>query len=210
MKQLVIVMFLAVNTLAAPTQIRDTAFTGFSGVLFSGRLTISAPAMTTADGRTVLRWEQSYLISDGVIAVDLEPNDTATPAGTSYYVVFRPKSGQAWSELWVVPTSATPLSVSQVHTLNAPAPTVMVQPQQIAAGGATPGQALLWNGSRYAPGDVATESAWGGITGNLANQIDLNNVLGLKAALSHMHLIEDVAGLQTALATFRRKIRFLI
>ena len=98
MNRFLTLLITVVCATAAPTQIRDTGYTGISGVLFSGRMTISAPDMTTADGRTVLRWEQSYMIADGVIAVDLEPNDTATPAGTSYYVVYRAKSGQAWSE----------------------------------------------------------------------------------------------------------------
>ena len=199
MNRFLTLLITVVCATAAPTQIRDTGYTGISGVLFSGRMTISAPDMTTADGHTVLRWEQSYMISDGLIAVDLEPNDTATPAGTSYYVVYRPKSGQAWSERWVVPASPTPLRVSQVHTASTPVPTVMIQPQQIDGSGAAPGQALLWNGSRYAPGNVATSTKWGGIIGTLADQTDLGNALGAKAGLSHLHLVGDVTGLQAAL-----------
>jgi hypothetical protein len=72
--------------------------------------------------------------------VDLEPNSTATPAGTSYYVVYRPTSGLAWSERWVVTVRATPLKVSEVRV-------------------ATTGQALLWSGSVWAPGAVPGASA---------------------------------------------------
>src|SRR5664279_1915480 len=115
-------MLVAVTATGAPTQIRDTGYTGFGGTLFSGRITVTAPDMTTPDGRTVNRWEQSYTITNGIISVDLEPNDTATPAGTSYVVIYRPKSGQAWSERWAVPTSATALRVNQVRVLNAPVP----------------------------------------------------------------------------------------
>jgi len=198
-KTILLAIVVAVVAMAAPTEIRDTGYTGFGGTLFSGRITVTAPDMTTQDGRTVNRWEQSYTITSGVISVDLEPNDTATPAGTSYMVIYRPKSGQAWSERWVVPTSATPLRVNHVRVLNAPVPTVMIQPQQIQSGGAMPGQALLWSGSRYAPGNVATSTAWGGIAGNIADQTDLSNALGGKAAFSHVHLIADVTGLQTGL-----------
>lgn len=40
---------------------------------------------------------------------------------------------------------------------------------------------------------------WGGITGTLGDQADLAAALAAKAALSHLHAIVDVTGLQTAL-----------
>ena len=150
-RSLLLLLFVCAAAKATPTQIRDTGYTGFGGTLFSGRITVGAPDMTTQDGRTIHRWEQSYIISDGVISVDLEPNDTATPAGTSYVAVYRPKSGLAWSERWVVLTSATPLRVNQVRVLNAPLPTVMIQPQQILRGGAASGQCLAWSGASWIP-----------------------------------------------------------
>ena len=91
MKRLFAAVLLARAAFGA-TQVRDTIYTSFPDVLFSGRIVISAPSMTTPDNRTVLRWERSYLITDGILAVDLEPNDTATPAGTSYQVVYHPRS----------------------------------------------------------------------------------------------------------------------
>jgi len=158
-RPLAILCLAAVNMLAAATEIRDTIYTGFSGVLFAGRMTIDSPAMTTGDGRTVQRWQRTYTITAGVISVDLEPNTTATPAGTSYYVVYRPTSGLAWSERWVVTVSATPLKVSEVRVATAPIPAVMIQPSQILGGAATTGQALLWSGSVWAPGGVLAASA---------------------------------------------------
>lgn len=204
-RTIIIALLIAGAAHATPVPIRDTGYTGFGGTLFSGRITITAPDMTTQDDRTINRWEQSYMIVDGAISIDLEPNDTAVPAGTSYIVVYRPRNGQAWSERWVVPSSASPLKVNQVRVLNAPAPTVMIQPQQIQSGGATAGQALLWNGSRYAPGNVATSTAWGGIVGSLANQMDLANALAGKAQSTHLHLIPEVTGLQSALDSSVRK-----
>ena len=59
MKTILLAMFLAVTATGAPTEIRDTGYTGFGGTLFSGRITVTAPDMTTQDGRTVNRWEQS-------------------------------------------------------------------------------------------------------------------------------------------------------
>ena len=198
MKRFLLFLFSLVSTVAAPTQIRDTGYTGFGGVLFSGTIIITGPSMTTADGRTIERWQQSFQVSNGVISIDLEPNDTATPAGTSYSVVYRPQRGTSWSEFWVVPTSASPLKVNQVRVASAPSPAFVVQPQQIASGGAAPGQALLWNGASYAPGNVATGSAWGGITGNLAAQTDLSNALAGKASLAQVQVASVGSGAPSA------------
>jgi hypothetical protein len=84
---LVLFLFLA-GTARAATQIQDTAYTGIGGATFNGKMLINAPDMTTADGRTVVRWQQEFTITNGVIAVNLEPNDTAVPSGTSYVVRF--------------------------------------------------------------------------------------------------------------------------
>ena len=148
---LLLLLIVCAAAKATPTEIRDTIFTGFSGVLFAGRMTIDSPAMTTADGRTVQRWQRTYTVVGGVISVDLEPNSTATPAGTSYSVVYRPTSGLAWSERWVVTASASPLTVSDVRVVTAPIPTVMFQPSQILGGGASIGQCIGWSGSSWAP-----------------------------------------------------------
>ena len=148
---LLLLLIVCAAAKATPTEIRDTIFTGFSGVLFAGRMTIDSPAMTTADGRTVQRWQRTYTVVGGVISVDLEPNSTATPAGTSYSVVYRPTSGLAWSERWVVTASASPLTVSDVRVMTTPIPTVMFQPSQILGGGASIGQCIGWSGSSWAP-----------------------------------------------------------
>jgi hypothetical protein len=88
-------------------------------------------------------------------------------------VIYRPRSGLAWSERWVVLTSATPLRVNQVRVLNAPVPTVMIQPSQILGGGASDGQSLLWSQSnrRWQPGAItAGVSSVFGRTGTVSAQ----------------------------------------
>jgi hypothetical protein len=136
----------------AGTVIQDTIYTSFPPQAFEGRLTISGPAMTTAQGKMISRWTRDFSISGGQFQVELEPNDTATPSGTSYYVVYRPKSGMAWSEYWVVPTSATPLSIAQVRVPYPPSPQLVVQLGQLAPGGAQAGQCLQWDGGAWKPG----------------------------------------------------------
>lgn len=97
----------------AQTQIRDVIYSGT--VPFRGRMVIIGPDMTTAAGRTVVRSRQEITINDGVIALELEPNDTANPPNTFYVVQYLPARAPAWSEQWVVPTSALPLRVHQVR-----------------------------------------------------------------------------------------------
>ena len=133
---------LAVTSLiAATTPIRDTAYTGFGGQLFT-RMTVTAPQMTTQDGRTILRWEQTYTVTNGVIALDLEPNDTATPPGTQYVVVYHPRSGPAWSERWSVP-AANSTGTVRLNQVRVP----VSSPPKIAPAGAA---------SRYQDGEVPT------------------------------------------------------
>lgn len=45
----------------------------------------------------------------------------------------------------------------------------------------------------------AASAAWGGITGTLSSQTDLQSALDGKAATVHTHVIADVTGLQSAL-----------
>ncbi|MGL4490503.1 MAG: hypothetical protein ACRCU5_13785, partial [Rhizobiaceae bacterium] len=48
-------------------------------------------------------------------------------------------------------------------------------------------------------GGAAGAPVWGGISGTLADQIDLINALNAKAAAAHTHAIGEVSGLQAAL-----------
>jgi hypothetical protein len=101
---------------AFSTTISDTIYTAFPALKFSGTITITAPSMSTAAGRTVAAYRVTRQITAGVLSIDLEANDTATPAGTYYTVLFTPAQGNSWKETWIVPTSASPLKVHQVRT----------------------------------------------------------------------------------------------
>jgi hypothetical protein len=141
----------------AGTLIQDTIYTSFPPQAFEGRVTICGPAMTTSEGKMISRWTRDFQISGGQFQVELEPNDTAVPSGTSYYVVYRPKSGMAWSEYWVVPTSGTPLRIAGVRVSQPPAPQMTIQPSQILAGGASDGQTLVWSDGlrRWSPSTLS-------------------------------------------------------
>lgn len=169
MKRVLLVSLLMWSaTMSAAIQIQDTVYTAIDGQLFNGRMTISAPDMTTPDGRTVVRWTKEFTVANGVINVSLEPNDSASPAGTSYAVRFTPAKGPAWTERWIVPTSSTPLKVHQVRVTVAPVPDLTIQPTQIRSGGAAQGQCLAWSGSAWQPADCGATGAVVSVFGRTA------------------------------------------
>ena len=61
----------------------------------------------TSGGRTLTQLSKVLTITNGVVSVDLEPNATITPAGTSYLARYAPAQGAAYSEYWVVPDTGT-------------------------------------------------------------------------------------------------------
>lgn len=65
-------------------------------------------------------------------SVTLIPNDLGGCAGSSYSVTWTLTGGKAWTETWVVPTSATPMLVGSVAVQAPVAPTWRVQLQQLA------------------------------------------------------------------------------
>lgn len=68
--------------------------------------------------------------------------------------------------------------------------------------GATDGQIVAWDqlAESWVPVDPSANAVlWGGITGTLSNQTDLQAALDAKANSVHTHVIADVTGLQTEL-----------
>lgn len=124
----------------AQTQIRDTIYAGTAP--FQGKIVVLGPDMRTQSGRTIVRSRQEFEIKNGVVSIDLEPNDTAYPPNTYYVVQYFPRSGPSWSEQWIVPTSSEPLKVHQVRTLSSggsypsppPAPTYRFADAEVPIG----------------------------------------------------------------------------
>ncbi len=97
-------------------------YTGVGDVLFEGRLLITTPDMRAADGTTVVRWVHEVRINNGVVSLQLAPNEGGQPPGSRYAVHFVPSRGPAWNEQWFVPTSPTPLRIHQVRVAHPPPP----------------------------------------------------------------------------------------
>jgi len=115
MRRLIGIAMLACSAWAQ-TQIRDTLYTG-TGATFHGKIVVIGPDIRTQSGRTIVRSRQEVEIINGVVSIDLEPNDTASPPDTYYVVQYFPRRGPSWSEQWIIPTSAVPLRVHEVRII---------------------------------------------------------------------------------------------
>ena len=112
------------------TSIQDTVYKS-DGSLAKGSVVITWPPFISADGRSVFGGSKTVTINSGSLNVDLVPNEGATPSGTSYNAKYY-QSGSVYSEeIWVVPSSGTPLTLSQVRVNVAPSPPVILSSTQV-------------------------------------------------------------------------------
>lgn len=212
------VLLTAVAGMAATTTVTQMV-TGPDGQASGGKALIRISQACEAGGKYVGERTIPITFTADVPAgktnnfsVDLVPNDAGGCAGTSYTVGWLLTGGINWNETWVVPTSGSPVLIDAVVVGTVPAREWMIQWQQMAQNGAAVGQAPVWNGSSWVPGYVTGSGAvWGSITGTLCNQSDLCTTLAGKVGtsdsrlsdartpLSHVHLIADITGLQTAI-----------
>lgn len=99
---------------------------------------------TLAEGRVVIAWQTFSIgncqvpagqatvnVTAGTLSVQLYPNITAMPSGTSYRATYYLKSGRITTEYWVVPASATPVGLAAVRSATVPVPNVMFAQSQV-------------------------------------------------------------------------------
>lgn len=164
----------------AQTTISDTIRVGAGNGYFSGRVVISGPNMACA-GVTYAQWPLDVRVTAGVFEAVLAPSAACDPQGV-YAVRFIPDRGTEWVERWIVPSSATPLTLSQVPRATVNVPTYFIAPAQISRAGGTVGQVMT----------VLSSGVWG--PANLA--------------ASDLTMGGDVAG--TAAAAVVRRIRGIL
>jgi hypothetical protein len=150
----------------------DTLTNAVGGGSYTGRVTVTLNAPGNASPlyystTSLTGWQAVYCLgvtgadcttttSAGTFAATLYANSTITPAGTSYAARFQPAKGAAWSEVWTVEASDTKLY--QVRATAVPSPTVMFQPSQLTAGGASNGSCLVYDGTTWEPGSCSSGS----------------------------------------------------
>lgn len=96
------------------TEIRDTVLNS-NGSPFTGTVVITWNGFTGPSGGTISPLSTSAKIYNGALSVLLVPTTTAS-AGTYYQAVYNSNDGLVtWSEIWQVPPSPIPLTLSQVR-----------------------------------------------------------------------------------------------
>lgn len=96
------------------TEIRDTVLNA-DGSPFTGTVVITWNGFTGPSGGTISPLSTSAKIYNGALSVLLVPTTTAS-AGTYYQAVYNSDDGLVtWSEIWQVPPSPIPLTLSQVR-----------------------------------------------------------------------------------------------
>ena len=106
---------LATSLWAGPplTVIQDVLYKA-DGTLFNGSLTIGWTSFQAIDHSAIEQQQTTVVVVNGSLLVRLVPTTTATPA--AYYTVVYNSDGRIqFTETWAVPSSVTPLRVSDVR-----------------------------------------------------------------------------------------------
>jgi hypothetical protein len=164
----------------AGTQILDTLYR-HDGSLANGTLTITGQQLTSS-GQTVVLSTITVTVVNGSLNVTLAPNDTAQPSGTSYSVRYFLTDGTRYQETWVVPTSARPVTVSQIRAAIRPTPNLQLLLSQLSTSGAVEGACIkivngapAWSspcggGSSGGQTWAQETGTWAGTSGTWASQ----------------------------------------
>jgi hypothetical protein len=99
----------------ATTTVQDTVYRA-DGTQASGAVVVSWPTFTTAAGQAVAAGNTSATIGpNGALSIALTPNAGATPAGTYYTAVLHLDDGTTSQQYWVIPVSATPVTLASIE-----------------------------------------------------------------------------------------------
>lgn len=160
-------LLLPVISLSAQTTttVTDTLYTPSGVPVTGGTIVLTLSTAFTSGGHFVPTQSIQVFIGSaaglppGQFSVNLYPNDTGVPAGTSYTATYNLFNGvTAPPEIWVVPTSASPVNLNTVRTSPAPVPSAIIALSNLAQGGATTGQGLIWSGTSWTPGSITLPS----------------------------------------------------
>ena len=157
----VLLVAAAMAAMGATTVTQSKITAGDGTHLATGKITVTASAaFLAADGTAVDTTALTVNVINGAFSVNLEPNDTGVPSGTSYTAVWQLMGAAQRTEHWVVPTSGTGLGLLAVRVNTAPAVGVTLNPSQLTQSGASVGQALCWLGTAWGPGSCGGGASW--------------------------------------------------
>ena len=100
----------------ATTTIQDTVYRA-DGTPAGGTIVVSWPAFTTSVGQAVAAGNTSVTLGpNGALTLVLTANVGATPDGSYYTAVLHLDDGTTSQQYWVVPVSATPVTLSTIES----------------------------------------------------------------------------------------------
>lgn len=137
------------------TTIQDTVYEA-DGTQASGTVVVSWPTFTTSNGAAVTAGTTSAAIGPaGALTLALTPNAGATPTGTYYTAVFHLSDGTTSQQYWVVPVSATPVTLAAIENQVLPASVAMQTASRAyvnaAIASAVSGETTGSGGTAYVP-----------------------------------------------------------
>lgn len=137
MRRLFLLAFLTARGWAALTTVTQTV-KGPDGLPANGTAYIRITNVCVSGADYIGDKTLAVRFSNGAFAVALVPNDGCVPSGTSYTVSWQLGGGKGWNETWVVPTSASPVTIDAVRTEVPPPVTVKVHLSQLDLGAVGP------------------------------------------------------------------------
>lgn len=171
---LLALLLTAAAAIAQTTTISDTMLTASGNRPLTGKIVVylnnPGAAQPLYSGTTALGGWREVLclgvtggdcteeLAAGVVEIELYTNDAIVPAGTSYSAQVSSTSGQKWNETWIVAAGHTKLREIRGGTV--PTPDVMIAPSRITQAGAITGQAMVWNGSIWAPATIGAGTTY--------------------------------------------------
>ncbi len=115
----------------AKTTVADTLYNA-DGSPASGRVTIAWPTFLIGTCQ-VIAGQTTLVVTGGAFSIQLYPNSSAVPSGTSYRITFALKTGRVTTEYWVVPASTSPVAFAAVRAPTVPVPAVMFAEAQVTS-----------------------------------------------------------------------------
>ncbi len=169
----------------ALTTIQDVLYTA-TGSRFNGVVTIAWRSFDAADTSNVTAQTYRIQVGNGILYVQLVPTTNAVRAA-SYTVQYSNAGGIHFSEIWVVPPSATPLRVRDVRlapgAVAAPGPPAATTVQISDVVGLQNALSLRPSmGTGFAVSRAAVLNAIGSVDGAVGNLTDCLHVDGSSGA----------------------------
>lgn len=192
----------------AQTTITDTVYLR-PGTPWTGVLTITWPAFTTASGQVVGAGGTTISVRNGALTVNLYPNVSGTPPvvyAAHYLTTVGADRDTAWDETWNVYASASPLILDQVRA------TSSLSGKSVLNGTGAPGNTLGQNGDYYIRNETSclygpkVSNAWPGSCVSLIGPVGPTGVQGPTGAtgpvaIGATHSLGTISGGVTLTAT---------